>query len=356
MPALGVDLPSWMQLERAIFNDLTEQPPHGIGWWAPYPGTSRRILISDQLYACAVSVSDNMVEAGLHWLEFLDYADRESDRLADAVKIQNGRPTMVAPRPHSPWEELGNQLQRMHIVGVVRALSGALDCLAGTIIGVIALPTSILRADLNSVRKLLSQIKDASTDGGRVQKQFGATFEDLIKSVGPVGWLDWTLTFRHMLVHRGRRIEFGQFVPRTPVLYGAGGEPIPRVRRVTHLPRDPGRSDVEVLLDPLQTSLLTEDAAQTLGGVLVSTKRLIEMSANRVMEVWTWRRTNPGSLPQPVEQWAEGRATGSIGFSGYAPGMFEISPDQMMMHPDLARRLRSAALDDASRPQWASFD
>lgn len=164
--ALGVEIPSWRDLESIILGDLTPHAPYGVAWWAPHPGTSRRILISDQLYACAVSVSGNMVEAGLHWLEFLDYSARESDRLADAVQIQNGRLAMVAPRPRSPLEELLSQLERMHILGVVRAVSGALDCLAGTIIGVVALPTSILRADLNIVRKRLREIKDTSMDAG----------------------------------------------------------------------------------------------------------------------------------------------------------------------------------------------
>src|SRR5881227_1994169 len=79
--ALGVEIPTWDTLEERIFADLTGDVPYGVGWWAPHPGTSRRILISDQLYACTASVHDNLIEAGIHWLEFLDYSDRESDRL-----------------------------------------------------------------------------------------------------------------------------------------------------------------------------------------------------------------------------------------------------------------------------------
>ncbi len=48
-----------------------------------------------------------------------------------------------------------------------------------------------------------------------------------------VGWLDWTLDFRNMLVHRGRRFEYGQFVPRSPILYGADAQRLLRARRVT---------------------------------------------------------------------------------------------------------------------------
>jgi hypothetical protein len=146
--ALGVDTPTWLQLETTILDDLRTEPPYGIAWWAPHPGTSRRILITDQLYACTHSTGANLIEAGLHWLEFLDFAERESDRLVYAVKIENGEFVVKAPRRQSPFEDVGLELVRLHVAGMVRALAGALDCMAGSIIGVAALPTRILRADL----------------------------------------------------------------------------------------------------------------------------------------------------------------------------------------------------------------
>jgi len=69
--ALGLELPRWTALQTEILADFTEQLPYGIGWWVPGPGTTRRILIADQLYCCATSVADNMIEGALHWLEFL---------------------------------------------------------------------------------------------------------------------------------------------------------------------------------------------------------------------------------------------------------------------------------------------
>ena len=48
--AIGVKQPHWASLEGEIFADFVEQQPYGIGWWAPGPGTSRRILIADQLF------------------------------------------------------------------------------------------------------------------------------------------------------------------------------------------------------------------------------------------------------------------------------------------------------------------
>ena len=90
--ALGVHLPGWAALEAEIFADLTEGPPYGIAWWAPGPGASRRILIADQLYCCVISVPCNMTEAALHWLEYLEASERDSDRFVDAVKLEDRPP------------------------------------------------------------------------------------------------------------------------------------------------------------------------------------------------------------------------------------------------------------------------
>jgi hypothetical protein len=356
--ALGVAIPKWQQLVESILQDMSTRLPYGVAWWSPHPGTSRRILISDQLLACAQSVSDNMIESAIHWLEFRDASERLSDRFANAVVLENGKPVVSMPRPQSPLEELSLYTMRLHYVGCVRALAGALDCMAGTIIGVSALPTAILRADFRQVRGLLAKRIGASSaaEGDRAQTTLAAKLEMLIGSVGPKGWLDWALAFRNMLVHRGRRIEIGQYVPRTPVLYGPGDRPVPRVRVVTHLPCDPGLSDVEVFLKPARTPILTEDVEQTLDGLLKSTKALIEGAAQCLLELWNWRRTHPDSIHQPKEQWPCGASNEATGFSGYAPGSFKYSPDMFMTHPVIFQRIRAAALDDESRPLWATFD
>ena len=67
-------------------------------------------------------------------MEFGDYAERESDRMANAVAIVNGQIVVSAPRPRNALDTLGTALVRLHVVGIVRALAGTLDCLAGTIV------------------------------------------------------------------------------------------------------------------------------------------------------------------------------------------------------------------------------
>jgi len=354
--AIGVRLPHWASLESEIFSDFVEQQPYGIGWWAPGPGTSRRILIADQLLCCLASVAGNMTEAALHWLEYLEASDRDSARLAHSVKMLPSGPDIDLPRPRSASEQLVLDLVRMHQAGLIRAIASSLDCLAGVTIGVAALPQSILKADFKETRAALARIDGAASAGAKAQEEFAARLESAIAAAGPQGWLDWTLDLRNMLVHRGRRIEMGQYLPITPVLLGPDGKPAPRARRVSHLPRDPGRSDIEVFIDMPWNMVLHEDETQTLEGLMNSTVLLLEAAAGHLLDLWRWRRAHPGDLRQPADQWKNGPSKQSTGFNGYAPGSVPLEPSMGMMHPITARRFHAAAIDDAARPQWATFD
>jgi hypothetical protein len=215
---------------------------------------------------------------------------------------------------------------------------------------------NILRADFDRARARLSKITGAAKDGEKMQAEFAARLEANIANSGPQGWLDWTLDFRNMLVHRGRRFEYGQFLPRTPSLFGADGQPLLRARRVTHLPRDPSRSDIEVFLDTPWTMVLSEESRRTHQGLIGSTKSLVETAATDLIALWRWRRNHPGSLKQPAVQWSTGRSTQSTGFNGYAPGSVSVEPGLAIVHPVTARRFRSAALDDRVRSEWDTFD
>lgn len=358
--ALGVEIPAWDALEDRIFADLIEDAPYGIGWWAPHPGTSRRILISDHLYACTASVSTNLVEAGIHLLELIDAIEREDDFHADAIHIVRGTPTMRLRPRTTALEALGPEIVRMHEAGVARALSGALDCAAGSIIGVMALPRNILKADFMGVVLYMRNRKDwQQTQGHDYQRTFLADLNSIIDKAGPAGWFDWLLNFRNMLVHRGRRLEIGQFLPREPVLLDGRGRPVLRARVVTHLPLQPERSDVDIHREPNLPPVLTEDSRQTLEGAMGSVRSLLGALAERLNAAWDWRKANPAVLPQPQQQWAEvlppaqGQAEG---FGGYAPGSHPYEPEQLMSHPRIGHRMLAAALFDHQRAQWHNFD
>ncbi len=104
--------------------------------------------------------------------------DRESDFMANAVSVKDGQLVVKAPRRSSPIEDIGADLVRLHAAGVVRALSGALDCLAGTIVGVVALPTSILKASFGGVRMIFGkQLALTPSQGEQAHAEFGAKLE-----------------------------------------------------------------------------------------------------------------------------------------------------------------------------------
>lgn len=202
----------------------------------------------------------------------------------------------------------------------------------------------------------MAKINGAANAGASMQAQLAKQLEDAISAAGPQGWLGWTIDFRNMLVHRGRRIELGQYLPITPVLFGANGQPVPRARRVAHLPRDPGRSDVEVFLGMPWNTVLQEEGQRTLQGLISSTTQLVETMAKHLIDLWRWRRAHPADLRQPAEQWKDGPSIHSTGFNGYAAGSLVLEPGMGMMHPITARRFHAAALDDQARLQWTKFD
>ena len=351
--ALGLELPNLRILERAILDDLQQTPPFGIAWWDPSTDPAHRILVGDQLYCCATSVSENLTEAALHQLEFLDWRNRENAQIS--IVWENGRPLPRRSRCENALQALTHQITTLHVAGVARALSSALDCLAGTIVAIIALPLEVLTAGFNRVRGHLRGVhnKDSSslTDNERRHAEFFDILEESIAQSGPPGWVEWLLEYRNMLVHRGRRIQIGQIVPSD--VLGPDGLPA-RPIQITHLPRDPGRSDVQALrdLDGLDRVLLAEDVGTTIDELIRSTSSLAEAGAKELYRNWTWRREHPKSMVQPQEQWQE-RAH-AVEFSGYKPREFNLSFSKSLvqMNPILAKRLRAAAVDDMNRRRW----
>lgn len=357
--ALGVDIPSWSQLETSVTGDLATSKPFGIQWWAPHPDFRRRILISDYLVTCIRSASDNLIEAALHWFEYLDYAEQDSDFIANCVSLDGGVPVFRYRQSESPMDDARVHLIGLHAAGCVRALVGALDCLGAVIIGVVALKASIMKASFGDVRNILREIaqRESMKRGIRIQREFALQFEQIVLSEGPAGWIEWMVSFRNMLVHRGRRFDSGTIVPREEVILGPDGNRIPRARRVTMLPFHPAYSDVEVLVWPDATLVLTESAEVTLRGLLASTKCLLERTGYALLAAWNARKETPVALIQPIQQWPELRLKPSeVGFSGYRPATVPYDQSMLHVHPHVSLRLSSAALLDDRRHLWACQD
>lgn len=353
--ALQVDAPVWRELGNEILSDLDEHT-FGVRWWAPHPGTSRRILISDHLFTCVRSVETNLIEARLHLIEAMDFWERESDFHARTVSITaDGKLDVQLPERKRPLDEITPAMAMLHSVGFIRATAGAMDCFGASVVGVVAVRTNLLRADLDSSRRTLAHVAGASA-GERAQAQFGAELEALIERVGPPGWFRWVIDLRNTLIHRGRRLQMSELRPVPSGIVGLDGRPVIRTDVIHQPPRDPGRSDVEMFLDAAHAPVLTESAAMTLLGVLESTLRLIGEGGALLLDFWRARRANVALLLQPREQWPAGASTATAGFGGYAPETMPYNPTQLRSDEILIRRMTAASLGDAARGAWANFD
>lgn len=353
--ALQFDVPVWRELGNEILADLDEHV-FGVRWWAPHPGTSRRILISDHLFTSVRGVESNLIEARLHLIEVMDFWERESDFHARAVSVTtDGHINLQLPERRCPLDELRPAMSMLHTVGFIRGVAGALDCFGASVVGVVALKTSLLRADLDSARRALAQVTGANA-GDRVQADFRAQLEALIEAVGPPGWFRWAVDLRNTLIHRGRRLQMSELRPIPSGLVNPDGRPVIRTDVIHQLPRDPGRSDVEMFLEGANPPVLTETAATTLLGVLQSTLRLIAEGGVLLLNLWRTRRATPALLFQPREQWPDGPSSATAGFRGYAPDSVPYNPTQLRSDQVLIRRMTAASLGDAQRAAWAQFD
>jgi hypothetical protein len=129
------------------------------------------------------SVELNLIEARLHLIEAMDFWERESDFHARAVSVTtDGRINVQLPERRCPLDELRPAMSMLHTPGFIRAVAGALDCFGASVVGVVALKTSLLRADLDSARRALVQVTGVGADD-RVQADFRTQLEALIEGL-----------------------------------------------------------------------------------------------------------------------------------------------------------------------------
>jgi len=354
--ALGLRLESVRSLRDAVLGNLDDKN-YGVGWWAPHPGTSRRILISDHLLQCVVSIGVNLVEAKLHLLELADWQERQQRFLARSVKLDgHGRPVVAHPPRESPSDDLMDVMADLHIAGFFRAVGSTMDCLGGALIGVLGLKTDILRSDMDKARKALKQISAPTTPGEQIQANARNELDQLVVASGPHGWLDWATDYRNMLVHRGRRLHLGK-LELEALVFGPDGRKVPRSTPVRLLAQDPGLSDIEAMTFLSKVlPVLGEDSRVTLDGLLASANQFAEGMSALLLRAWNARRATPSLIPQPREQWPKVPASSSRGFQGYAPGTQKLDATMLQASPSLLRRIVAASLHDPAHKDWAGFD
>jgi hypothetical protein len=197
---------------------------------------------------------------------------------------------------------------------------------------------------------------DRSDEGKALQADLRERLEHAIRGSGPPGWMAWATDFRNMLVHRGRRTVVSQIIPEPSPIVDLAGRPIVRSRVIPQLPKDPGRSEVEVMLHRANALVLPEAASDTLAGIRDSTVRLVREIIGELIGIWRRRRATPALLSQPKAQWPEGASEETTGFEGYRPGSMEYDPAAIIASPSFRPRVLAAALSDDMRHRWREFN
>src|SRR5258708_40343846 len=121
--ALGADVPHAAELAKEIFADL-DTTTFGVSWWVSLLPNQERILISDYLYLCSTGIEMNLVEAKLHYLEWLDTRDKQNQRIADMAHItDDGQLIPKLPPATKPMDDMPNHMEKLHVCGFFRAIA-----------------------------------------------------------------------------------------------------------------------------------------------------------------------------------------------------------------------------------------
>lgn len=308
-----------------------------------------RILISDYLHQCIGSIEVNLIEAKLHYLEWLEIRDKLDAKYADIVRrTPYGQLEAKHPPSSAPIDDMLNRLEDMHICGFFQAIGSSLDCLSGAIIGVLGLDTNLRWNDIGAAEKALANLKPQGTQGSQMQIDFRDLFETAKKASGPEDWLAWASQYRNMFIHRGRRLAHGTFVPREALFLNADEEVIPRSKTQIHLAKYPDKSDIEAFIR--KDVVLNEDADITLKGIFKSTRDFEETICRQLVTIWQERRANPSLIEQPATQW--NTKIKPCNFNGYDKNAPKLDVSEIMANPTLRKRMIAAAVVDQYRVLW----
>lgn len=346
--ALGIDVRQIIELQREIFSDLSTEPG-GISWWPTSLDVERRVRISDYLFRVTASITINLTEAQLHLIELRHWEEHDARRFANAVQIVNGVPQLKLPRSERGADDLPPAMANLHQAGVARAIGSALDCLAGTLVGVLGLPIPIVKTGYRDAMTEISKMAAATADSEPIRA--ARRLLAIVDASGPRGWIDWLLHYRNTLVHRARSMSINELQP-TAKLYGANGEPLVRVRPIELLAANPQWTDVEAFAAGRSaaahfvTPTLTEPADLTLSETVRAAVQMTAAMAAEALRVWRWRRHHPTDVVQPSRQWPKIDRQEAIGFAGFEPGRQPFDPSFMVTNPELAQRMQAARLFD----------
>ncbi|MDV6247048.1 hypothetical protein [Rhodococcus opacus] len=330
----------------------------GISWWVTDDlAPDVHALLSHYTVSVVRGVAANLDEAAFHCFQYQGCVRKEDYYLSSQVRKANGGIPNLAARQ-------GVDSRRQTEIGAeqaafFRSIGSVLDTLAAMVIAVGALELDLLRADFGTLRTfdtsdsyprlsgqaartLRQSLAEEGTPAAEAQESLLRSLRAAVVHAGPPGWAQWTLDTRNNFVHRPRWMNL--LVHYRP----HRNDPITWVRP---LPRTPTEGEGAALraASELADTHLTEDALDSMRGVLSSVDALTTAVVEQCSQLWRKRRASPDLLTQPPSQWKP-RTVNS--FDGYSPGTAQKAFDSagvVVVNPSDGARL--TALMDMTWPK-----
>jgi hypothetical protein len=299
-----------------------------------------RAVVSDQVATSAASVVTNLLEGRLHQQHVVDRVG------SDGIRF---------PTSETAHDRLVDGIEtEMDITGWGRALCSALDCLAGCAIGVLRIPSSLLKAQFSH----LGNLPDQMSKGTAAQQQAWQDLLDLVdrhRKNFPTGWFEWVNGMRVLNVHRPRQVNVllqRTLEPGEPRLAFVADDPAAAsevmkasARFDLHLRQRPQLSDMQDLIEAphARDIWIAEPAQMTMPGVFLAVNELVEDVAEYLLDQWIAIESQLVAFPPPISSWKPSRAVpvGFAGVTGITSG-FTPADGQIHTHPTLAKRLMLA--------------
>jgi hypothetical protein len=260
-----------------------------------------RAVVSDQLARGAGAMLDNLLEAHIH-----------AQRVTAAVG-EDGIEFPTTPEKAKAAILRGAELDA-DITGFARALCSALDSSASCAIGVLRIPTSILRAQLSHLNNVPAMIQKGAAYSSAQRR----AWEDLLSVVEhhkadfPEGWFEWLNGMRVLNIHRARQVRILLQRRRDhdePQLAIVTEAPIDiakeHARFDLHLRRRPQLPDMQDLIETRRAADLwiNEAANTTLPGVFDAGARMVEGIASFLLDQWDRVAQSTDDFPPPSAAW-----------------------------------------------------
>jgi len=316
----------------------------GVAWWDL--DQARSILIGDYLIGLMESAQANLTQASMHLARTNELWTADSFATREGMRSASTRGHGIFGKPSE--RDANRRVEADgHVSGFFRASGSALDNVSGIVVGVAGLRTSIVRAAWADL-KLDKHLPAGSMVEGPGQDVQVAIVDAVRAAItmGPDGWSEWTLDFRHTLVHRASRLAMFIEDPRR-----ADGFMRP-------LPRHPSQTQAESMAraDSPGWDAVPEHAADTMAAILGYVIEVVSNTAITCISAWDTRRESPSMILQPSQQWprlAQGREST---FGGAHPvSLPKIKQGLMAMNPTTATRIKAARLLDEDRAPWKDW-